>query len=167
MHFDMDASHMGFVMENVLKSAIDKVMEDGYRIFYGGLARGFDIIAAEAVIKLKEKHMNQDREIALISVAPFRGQEMKWGKKWRKRHDDVLKASDSIIVLNEKYITGCYHERNRYMVDNCSKLIGLLADKEGGTKHTFDYAKEKGLDIHNIWEQILILDTMIQSEYTS
>ena len=161
MFFDMDESHMGFVMENVLKSAIEQAVECGYRIFYGGLAKGFDIIAAETIIRLKRKYAEWGIEISLISVAPFRGQEMKWSKKWRERHDNVLKASDSIIVLNEKYILGCYHERNRYMVDNCSRLIGLLADDEGGTKHTFEYAKMKGLYIDNIWEKVSALDPML------
>ncbi|MCL2397456.1 MAG: SLOG family protein [Defluviitaleaceae bacterium] len=157
VHFDMDFSHMGYVFQGVLKKAIQQAIADGYRFFYGGLARGFDIIAAEVVIK--EKYSRNDVDLTIISVAPFRGHELKWGQPWRERHDAVLKASE-IQVLNDRFIQGCYHERNRHMVDNSSRLIGFYSGKSGGTKHTFDYARDRGIDIVNIWDEVQWLDPM-------
>ena len=158
VHFDMDFSHMGYVMQGILHKAIQQAIADGYKIFYGGLAQGFDIIAAEMVIK--EKYANPDVDLTLVSVAPFRGQEAKWGQHWRSRHDEVLKASDEIVVLNESFIKGSYHERNRYLVNHASRLIGFFSGKSSGTKHTFDLAEEKGLEIVNIWSDVQRLDPL-------
>jgi len=148
----MDASYMGGVLRDMLQKAVHEAMDVGFKTFYSGMAIGFDIIAAEIV--MQEKQGRSDDEINLIAVVPFLQQEAKWGAKWRKRHDDVLRAADKIVVLNERYIRGCYHERNRYLVDNSARLIGLFSGKTGGTSHTFAYAEKEGLDIVNLWQSI-------------
>ena len=150
-HFDMDASHMGEIMQDALKIAITDAIAAGFTTFYSGMAIGFDIIAAEMVVKQK---MTASAEIFLISVVPFAGQELKWSKKWRTRHDNILRAADKIVSLNTHYIRVCYHERNRYLVDNSRRLIGLYGDKAGGTKHTFDYAEKSGIEIVNLWPDV-------------
>jgi len=146
----MDFSHIGHIMQATLKRAICSTIEAGCRCFYGGMAKGFDIIAAELVIKEK----NAGADIALVSVVPFRGQERGWGSHWSERHDEVLQASDKIIVLNDRYISGCYHERNRFLIDNSDMLICLFNGKSGGTKYTFNYAEKKSIQIVNIWDNI-------------
>jgi uncharacterized phage-like protein YoqJ len=157
-HFDMDASYMGGIMQDVLKKAIEDAIAAGFATFHSGMAMGFDIIAAEMVIKQKYAATG---EISLISVIPFAGQEKKWSKKWRERHDAILRAADKIIVLNPNYIRGCYHERNRYLVDNSTRLIGLWGDKAGGTKHTFDYAAKAGIEIINLWQVLEAKDPLM------
>ena len=42
----------------------------GYREFYSGMAEGFDMIAAEAVLQLRENH----KDMALVATIPFRTQ---------------------------------------------------------------------------------------------
>lgn len=150
-HFDMDTSCMGDIMKDALKSAITDAIAAGFTIFYSGMAMGFDIIAAEMIMRQKYAVA---AEISLVSVIPFGGQEAKWSKKWRERHDGVLRAADKIVVLNPKYIRGCYHERNRYLVDNSTRLIGLYSGKAGGTEHTFDYAEKSGINVINLWQDI-------------
>ena len=149
--FDMDNSYLADIMREALETAITGAIAQGFTIFYSGMAMGFDIIAAEMIIRHKQATA---AEISLICVVPFSGQEIRWRKKWRTRHDDVLRAADSIRVLNDRYIRGCYHERNRYLVDNSARLICLYGDKAGGTKHTYDYAEKSGLEIVNIWQVI-------------
>jgi len=151
----MDFSHMGYIMQGILQRAIRAAIADGIDTFYGGLAQGFDLIAAEMVVK--EKYAGAD--IKLVSVAPFRGQELKWSRNWRARHDEILKASDSVVVLNDNYIRGAYHERNKYLVDHSTRLIALYNGKNGGTQHTVEYAAEKGVEIINIWDEICRQDS--------
>ena len=149
MDFDMDLSQKGYAMQNALKNAVNQAITDGFEVFYGGLAQGFDIIAAETI--MKEKYVRGGKPL-LVSVAPFRGQELRWNNHWRARHDAVLRASDKIITLNDRFIKGCYHERNRFLIDHCARLIGFWSGKSGGTKHTFDYAAEKGIEVVNIFD---------------
>ena len=130
-------------LDDALKQAIDA----GYTTFYGGVAIGFDIIAAEAVLRLKIK---ENLALKLVSVVPFRGQDANWSEPWKQRHDAILRASSKIILLNQHYVKGCYHERNRFMVDNASLLICYFSGKKGGTKHTVECAQKKNLKIVNL-----------------
>jgi len=156
-HFDMDASYMGDILQDALKSAIQDAVSAGFTTFYTGMAMGFDIIAAEII--LQQKYVVAT-DISLMAVVPFKGQELKFSKNWRSRHDNVLRGVDKIIVLNPQYIQGCYHERNRYLVDHSARLIGLHSEKTGGTKHTFDYAEKSDIQIINLWPNIAAQDPL-------
>jgi len=151
VHFDMDTSYMGDIMQDALKAAIIAAIAEGYKTFLSGMAMGFDIIAAETVLKLKYDH---GQDISLLCILPFRGQELKFSQKWRTRHELVLRNADKINALNEQYVTGCYYERNRYLVDHSSRLICLYGEKSGGTKHTFNYAEKSGIRIVNLWPEM-------------
>ena len=56
-------------------------------------------------------------------------------------------------LFMEKYLpftAGCYHERNRYMVDNSSKLICYYDGSGGGTGYTVEYVKKRSIQIVNL-----------------
>ena len=146
--FDFDKSIKGDMFKRFLKVAIKEAIDKGCDTFYCGMAQGFDIIAAEALISIKER--DNLSNIRLISVMPYKNQHKKWGASWRKRHEFVLENSNEVIVLEEKYFTGCYHQRNRYLVDNAQMLICYYNGSAGGTKHTVEYAEQKGLEIINV-----------------
>ena len=156
-HFDMEYSYYGQILKGLISKEVRKACDMGFDTFYTGMAYGFDILAADAVIK--EKYCRLE-EIKLVCAIPFRGQENTFSNHWRKYHDTILKMADKIVVLNEEYITGCYHERNRFLVDNSRHLIGFYSQKAGGTKHTFDYAEKCGLEIVNIWQVIQSQDPL-------
>ncbi len=61
-----------------------------------------------------------------------------------------MSKCDDVIVLNKHYKSGCYHERNRYMVDNSSKLICYYDGSSGGTRYTVGYAKKQSIEIINL-----------------
>jgi len=161
VHFDMTESYMGDIMQRALKSAISAAIADGFTTFYTGMAKGFDIIAAEIVLEQKYATAAQLR---LISVLPFSGHEDGFGKPWHKRHDNILRNADEIISLNPGHTPGCYHERNRYLVDHSNRLICLYSGKPGGTKHTHDYAEKSGIQIINLWPQIIAQDPLHQQQ---
>lgn len=56
--------------EQTIKSLIDQ----GYTTFLSGMAEGFDMLAAEAVLRIRIKRP----EIKLIVVIPFQGQELEY-----------------------------------------------------------------------------------------
>ena len=49
---------------------IKNLYEEGFREFYSGMAEGFDMIAAEAVLQLKEQY----EDMTLAAAIPFRAQ---------------------------------------------------------------------------------------------
>ena len=140
---------MGKIMQKMLDYAIKDAVYQGFQIFYIGMAQGFDIIAGEAILRIKAEGLS---EIKLNCILPFKGQDGKWSKDWRRRHDLILRAADSIEIINDAYTTGCYHERNRFLVDNAQRLIVLYSGKQSGTGHTVAYARKKGIEIVNLWE---------------
>jgi len=148
MYFDMDDSYMGNMLRLTLQMSISMAVTAGFTTFLNGMARGFDIIAAEAV--LREKEQNKSNEIKLISVLPYKDQDVRWGKKWRDRHDAILRKADHIETLNVGYVTGCYYERNRFLVDNSDMLIALLNDEKSGTSYTVNLAVKAGVRVINL-----------------
>ena len=129
-----------------LERLIYELYENGCREFISGGAIGFDTIAAETVIKFKKMFP----EIRLIMALPCRDQHIKWGKVDRLRYEKLLSLADKVIYLTERYVTGCMHLRNKYMVDNSDLCIAYFENKGGGTEYTINYAREQGRKVVNI-----------------
>lgn len=129
-----------------LETAVLDAVGEGYGRFYCGAAQGFDLLAAETVLRLRES----GEDVRLLCAVPFPGQADSWDKGWRERYDRVLRLSDEVDILSESYSRGCYQLRNRYMVDRSSLLICYFDGQPGGTAATIRYALGKGLQICNL-----------------
>lgn len=135
--------------ENDLTSAIINAANSGCKVFYSGLARGFDIVAAELVIMLRET----GRDIKLHCVMPFKNQFDGWEIKWQLRYLRVVKSADDITVLSDSYFPGCYNNRNKFMIDRSDTVITYFDGQKGGTASTIRMAEKNGLYIMNIAEE--------------
>ena len=131
-----DADYIEFY--NELYNAIKSVATDN-SCFYCGGAMGFDIIAGEIVLKLKEENPS----INLIMVAPYFGQSNDFTPLWKNRYLNLLDKAKKIVYLEKCYVNGCYFKRNRYLVDNADTVITYYNGKPGGTKYTLNYAEKK------------------------
>lgn len=120
----------------------------GFRKFVSGMALGFDMLAAEEVIKLKEEL----KGVKLVAVIPYRGQSGRWAPFQRERYQRILNEVDEEIVLSEGYYNGCLLKRNDYMLAHASGIIAYYDGKpKGGTFYTCRKARLKGLDIINLY----------------
>ncbi len=131
-----------------IRSAVIDAYSEGFRFFMSGMAEGFDLFAAEIVLELK----NELEGIALVAALPWSGAPKSHSARISRRMESVLKKADSVVSLSENYIHGCEHLRNRYMVDNSTRIIGYYNGLSGGTAHCWNYAVEKGLELVNIYE---------------
>lgn len=122
-------------LERAIESAI---IYDDVDTFYNGMARGFDLAAAQTVIQLKRRY-----KIKLIACVPFYGQKETLNAFDRKIYEEVLEHCNEIIVLSQDYYPGCMYKRNRYMVNNCDMVIAYYRGKRGGTQYTVKYAEEQ------------------------
>ena len=112
----------------------------GVDTFLNGMARGFDLIAAQKVLQLKK-----DYQIRLIACIPFGAQIDTLGEKDREIYKNVLEKCDDVHVLSAGYYPGCMHARNRFMVDNASIVYAYYRGDEfsrGGTTYTVNYAEK-------------------------
>ncbi|MBE5747695.1 MAG: DUF1273 domain-containing protein [Clostridiales bacterium] len=115
-----------------LKNAIEELIQKGITDFYNGMAKGFDLAAATAVIKLKKKYPN----IRLIACIPCYEQEKYFSEKDKKTYVSVLKKADEKVVLSPTYYRGCMQVRDRYMAERASVMIAYCKKAEGGAAYT-------------------------------
>lgn len=125
-----------------------KAIEQGYHYFGCGGALGFDTLAAQTVLRLREIYP----EIRLILVLPCRNQTRGWKQDDVAEYDRIMKAADKVTYTSEQYYSGCMHKRNRHLVDYSSLCICYLTEQSGGTAYTVNYAQSQGLKIINVAE---------------
>ena len=127
---------------NLLERVILNLIKTGTTAFLCGMALGFDTVAAESVLMYKKQY-----DVKLIACLPCANQSEKFSEKNRRKYNAILENCDDIIMLAPEYYSGCMHERDRYMVDNCDVLVCYLRKKSGGTFYTVNYAKKSGKKI--------------------
>ena len=110
------------------------------------MQKGVDIWASEIIIKLKK----EGKKVNLISAGAWNGMEKDWEPEWKKRYTRILMGSDKIVYVSKYPGRAAFFERNRWMVDNSTRLIGVYTGAPGGTKETIYYAKKKGLEVITI-----------------
>ena len=131
-----------------LRSAVIDAYQEGFRFFISGMAEGFDIFASETVLELKKDY----GDIALVAALPYSGVQKNHSSAVSKRIGNILEKADFVISISEKYITGCEHSRNNYMVYNSSRIIGYYNGLSGGTAHCWNCALKSGLEMVNLYE---------------
>ena len=100
--------------------------------FYCGMALGFDMMAAEVVLSLKDKFP----DIQLIAVVPFSGQSNRWTSSEQERYHRILAKTDKVVTLSENYFRGCLFRRNDYMLSHSCGVIAYYDASQGGTFYT-------------------------------
>lgn len=137
--------------------------EEGFREFYSGMAEGFDMIAAEAVLQLKEQY----EDMTLAAAIPFRAQAEWFDPQDQLLYRELLKKADRVVMLSEKYYRGCYLRRDTYMVSRASLVIAYWDNVcNGGTYHTVKKAVETGREVINLFTGEVITDiTALQNNH--
>ncbi len=129
-----------------LLETIEEQIKSGYCYFGAGGALGFDTLAAQAVLKLKETYPH----IRLILVLPCLSQTRGWREKDVAEYERIKSLADKVVYTSQEYSRGCMFKRNRHLVDNSSICIAFLSKDEGGTAYTVKYAQEKGVKVINL-----------------
>ena len=129
-----------------LEEQIRKAVDDGYTDFITGMQRGVDIWAGEIVVKLKKEGL----PVKLICACAWNGMQNGWEQDWVKRYRNLLVSSNKTVYVSTKPGRAAFFERNHWMVDHSSRLIGVYTGAPGGTKETVWYAKNKGLEVITI-----------------
>lgn len=129
-----------------LENCIENLIKEGVSEFYNGGAYGFDLIAAETVLKFKQKY-----PVKLIICVPFYEQDKNYSKENKARYSSILKFADEVVIVCDHYYKGCFLKRNDYMIDRADFLIAYLKEKRGGTAYTVKkFRAKKGDNIYFI-----------------
>lgn len=147
--FTLNKSDIEYLkFDNLLLKSLSSLIDSGCNKFYTGMAMGFDILAAEAVVFLKEAFPQKD--IKLICVVPFENQEETFNFDWKFRYEKIIEKADEVIVLSDKFYNGCFQKRNVFMVDSSDYILTWYDGKTGGTRNTLKYAEKNLKYIINI-----------------
>lgn len=125
---------------------LDKI-NDGVTVFIAGGALGFDTLAAEQVIDMREDYT----DIRLCLYLPCIEQYADWCEADRLRFQNVFDHSDEVYyVTSDKYTKGCMKKRNRAMVEAADCGIAYCIKNPSGTSQTINMAREKGIEVVNL-----------------
>lgn len=129
-----------------LKTTLIRLIEEGYVCFGAGGALGFDTLAAQCVLSLKNQHPH----IKLILVLPCITQTKGWSENDIAIYEEIKSQADKVVYTSREYSRGCMFKRNRHLVNGSSVCIAYLTQEKGGTAYTVNYAKEQGLAVINL-----------------
>ncbi len=110
-------------VSNEIYSSLKYLVDtQGYTTFLSGVARGFELFAAEAVLKLK----TEGCKVQLILILNYADYELVgYDKEETRRYDFVLKNSTyQFYIKSQRCIDVDYNKyKNYYLVSNCSVLV--------------------------------------------
>lgn len=126
---------------------IEKKIQEGVQVFIAGGATGFDMMAQQAVLDLKETYP----DIRLCLYLPCSDQAEGWTEANRDRYFFYLKSADEVYyVSREKYAEGCMKRRNSAMVEASDCGIAYALTDRSGSGQTVRMAKKRGIDVVKI-----------------
>lgn len=130
-------------VEAAIRQELMAAIEDGYTRFLCGFAKGADLMFAALVAELK----GQFPGLRLMAAIPYLSRLY---QKDRAFHD-LVAACDDMKIISEERTRDCYLARNRYMVDESSRVIAVYDGREkGGTKYTIHYANKQEKEVRTI-----------------
>ncbi len=122
-----------------------RMTREGVSIIISGMARGVDMWAAETVLQIRDSL--PDRNVQLWAAIPYDRQATSWKTADQERYARILERADRIEYISHAYHSGCFHKRNRWMVEHATHLLAVYDGKPGGTQYTVNYARDRGLNM--------------------
>ncbi|MGN0479337.1 MAG: SLOG family protein [Hominenteromicrobium sp.] len=129
-------------LRRALETEIRTLAGRGISDFYAGGARGFDTLAAEAVLRVRET-----LPVRLHLILPCRDQCRGWPTGDRLRYEEILCAADSVRYICDAFEEDCMRRRNDALVAAASVCVCYLNHPRSGTGYTVRRAREAGLEI--------------------
>lgn len=148
-HRDLPEQEIGNI-RNLLRAEILKMTDKGVYNFLNGGAMGFDLLAADEVLKLRR----QMPEIRLYMYYPYVEQAKYFSSEAKRMWQRTLREADGYVYITPSYSKAAYHMRNHAMADDAVYCIAYCTETTGGTASTVKYAEKKGCKIFNLAEEI-------------
>lgn len=133
-----------------LRTAILNAYNDGYRFYISGMAKGFDLMAADEVLKFK---LGKLKDIKLVAAIPHDKQERRYSLQDKQLYQQIINNADKVVFVNHYYYKGCYLERDMWMLRHSTLVIAYydITKYKGGTFYTVKRAERTNKQIINIF----------------
>ena len=133
-------------MRTRLRYRVMPLIADGVVYFGVGGAQGFDMLAAEYLLKVRDEF---GKRIRIISVLPFPEYRKDWPEEDFRRQEEIIRRSDKVVYVCPKEEKGAYLARDRKLVDESAFCVCWCRKKTGGTAYTVRCALQQGLQVWN------------------
>ena len=133
-------------IKNNTKNVVVSLIEKGIVRFIAGGARGFDAMAAEVILELK----NEYSQIELILALPCPEQTKGWREEDVRKYNFIKERAGEVLYTSNRFTYGCMHVRNRYLVDNSRYCVCYMTKNSGGTAYTVEYANRHNRIVINV-----------------
>ena len=130
-----------------LWECIRTLYRQGYRTFLSGMAIGFDLAAAEAVVALR----GELEGLHLGCLVPFEGMERRFPTEWRERFERVMREADFTELISEHYSQEVYFRRNDALVERAEVVVAYFTGERGGTAYTVRKAIKRRRRLINLY----------------
>ena len=131
-------------------------IRQGITDFYAGGAVGFDTIAEKCVLRLRDA-MKGKADIRLHLVLPCSNEEQtrSWTAEQKYELRCIMQRADSVEYTAQKHDSRCMGRRNARLVEHANAFCICYYDihHNSGTAQTVSLAKQKGLQIINIFSE--------------
>ncbi len=138
-----DTERLQETVRGWLDRQVESMVYQGFSTFLCGGARGFDLLAAAAVLHAKQVY---HPTLRLVLLLPCREQTRGWNERDLALHLAVLQRAES-YYLQQDYDRSCMHRRNRLLVDCAITGVAYYDEKKerSGTGMTVRYAEGCGV----------------------
>lgn len=134
------------LIRKYLEENIQKHAENGVTDFISGGARGFDLLAALAVLGLKRNFP----DIRLLLYLPYPGFEKNWPEKDISILHTIAGLANDAQYISDSYSRECMKKRNTALVRDAYYGIAFRLTQHSGTAQTMAIAKGYGREVINI-----------------
>lgn len=145
-HRRIVSAHAGYISD-LLARSVEYAYSEGCRTFMTGGALGFDTLAADAVLHLRERYP----DVRLALCLPCRDQDADWSESQRRKYREILDSADEVIYASEVYTSTCMRERNLMLAEKCDILIAYVGYAASGSAQTARMAERLGRRVYNIY----------------
>ncbi len=124
-------------LNKALHTVVVSLVAKGFVDFFVGGASGFDTMAGKVV--LSQKALHPEIKLHILCAIPYKSTVAKHA--WHPQ--TILDKADSVTAVSTHFYAGCYHKRNRLLVDACSVCVAYKTKNHGGTAYTVAYAEKQ------------------------
>lgn len=144
---DLSGNLSGRVFE-----AVGALCDEGYDTFYCGMADGFDLMVAQAVVRVKASRS----DVRLIAAIPFPTHRNGFSGEDLVLYDELLDCCDERVTVSSKASKLAFLARNDFMLSRCSTLLCYYNGLSGGTRYTVRQAAKLSIRVVNICRERLL-----------
>lgn len=136
------------IMTRARNILLKLIREKDVRFFGVGGAVGFDMLAAEFLIGLRDR---QEQQLRIVSVLPWPGwrETEDWTDGLREREEKILLSSDKVVYVRPEYEKSVFLLRDRTLVDGSAYCVSYCNRPRTGTAYTVRYALRHGVKVFN------------------